>query len=139
MAEPNMPELIAFPKREDLPEGEEVSLLHQRAVSVYQQLCGFLAELGERVVEIQRDCNHNFNPIREPDPHYRQGQTLGMDVFVGQRCKECKLFVPRREGHPWQVCHNCGKNMKYSERVPGQGGRFHVYTCESCGHEYSHS
>jgi hypothetical protein len=98
-------------------EGKEI---FDRAVRDFQKKCG--------------DAGHHFFPEILPNAYKH---TFGrLDLYVGERCRCCGLFVPREPGMPWQVCFLCGEPMKEegTEILGEVEGR--VYKCTSCPHKF---
>lgn len=99
------------------------------------------ADLDSMVEEIRTSCEHVFENETKLDTDYCSrvnGKGRGQEtVFTGKKCIRCGLIEPRKNGHPWEVCHKCGNDMPQGHReVHGEDQMIEVHRCPSCGHIY---
>jgi len=122
--------------KKQIPDSPEI---HRQAEYVEDQRKRLaLAEksLTRMIAEFQKNCDHNFEPVKEYDKDYWLGiDAYGMDVYIGKKCKRCKLFEPRPNGSPWEICYKCGGKMEYIHL--SLETRLILYVCEVCGHKQS--
>jgi len=87
---------------------------------------------------IQKKCNHVMVPVMRRNQNYSNGTKESIPViFAGWKCKKCRLFIPRPEKTPWELCYICGGEMHRcywsNPRLQIRTGR--LYRC-TCGHLY---
>ena len=126
--------------KEDLPADPEVLKQFEAVVELFTQLISAREKMVGLVQDFQKRCAHEFENVMQFDETYCarvDGDSRGQQIYIGKKCKKCKLFVPREKGMPWFVCYKCGGKM---ERQPGFAHwgqiRVNVYKCQSCDHEH---
>lgn len=99
-------------------------------------------ELSAVVKKIQKKCKHRLVEIFEIDKDYNPGfykEDTDRSIFSGHKCIRCNLFIPRKVGRPWQVCHKCGndKMERCEYKCYKEQSRYgSIYRCSKCYHEY---
>ncbi|MDD4409298.1 MAG: hypothetical protein PHW52_01455 [Candidatus Pacebacteria bacterium] len=89
----------------------------------------------------QKRCSHRLEEVHELDRDYSNGfKGESKSIIKGWRCHRCGIFIPRKKGKPWEVCHMCGsESMRtwiYRTNPREQTRSGIVYRCTDCGHEY---
>ena len=131
---------LVIPEEEnDTPNVPEVRKQFGIVLNLWAQLNDARGELAERVKKFQSACQHEFKDVTRWDGEYCgrvDGSRRGMNIYLGRKCAKCKLFEPRRQGHPHLVCHKCGGDMERHHIEHCADIRVHVHKCKTCGHEH---
>ncbi len=125
----------------DCPEDLYLRRRAKQVIDLQERLHKEESDLLELIEEFQAKCAHEaMVEVRKHDFDYCarvDGLSVGgLSVLLGRKCPVCKIFKPRKEGSPSEVCYKCGGDMKFDRNEEYCGDSAHIHKCTVCGHEY---
>ncbi|MBI5045979.1 MAG: hypothetical protein HZC14_03210 [Candidatus Niyogibacteria bacterium] len=126
---------------ENCPEDAYLRMRAGQVIDLQERLHVEETELLRLIQEFQVECRHEaITEVKKYDFAYSSrvgGIGIGgLHVMLGHRCSKCKIFKPRKEGPPFEVCYRCGGDMKFDRHDLYCGDSVHTYKCIACGHEH---
>src|ERR1700744_1255274 len=104
--------ILVLEDREVYPDNEELQAALDPVFAAYHQLNTARELFFRQLKKFQDSCEHQFEKIMERSLDIRKGK-----VYVGRKCKRCKLFEPKRPGNIWEICELCGGDMEHGHTI----------------------
>lgn len=134
MAEAPTQIIVSF---KDIPDTAEVRKLAQNFLEAVDALAGAKTALELEIKIVQEKCEesgHDFEPEIRPESYAVNDKKI--DLYVGRRCKKCKVFEPRRSGAANKICRCCGEDMELKDVERAGSGEKYTFRCKSCRYEF---